>query len=81
MVFSLPEQEGLRLWKHVLFGTTTCAKIIAGYALQAMPGDPREGIQSIIDILKQALVDLDARFDSEKSNAVQPPEEPGSPAS
>jgi hypothetical protein len=75
MVFSVPEQEGLRLWKHVLFGTTTCAKIIAGYALQAMPGDPREGIRSIIEILNQALVDLDARFSSETSNEVSPPKE------
>jgi hypothetical protein len=49
------EAESTRLWKHVLYGAGTIAGVIHGYAKLGLPGDPREGIQSIIDVLNDAL--------------------------
>lgn len=51
----LPEAEGIKLWKHVLFGTTTCLNMIEGYAKFNMPGDPLEGVTHLRDRLNSII--------------------------
>lgn len=55
------EAESTRLWKHVLFGTGTCAGMIVGYAKLGLPGDPRGGIKAVIATLTDALRVLEER--------------------
>lgn len=49
------DSEGDRLWKHVLFGTSTCLAMIEGYADLAMPGDPRDTLVSFRDRLNTLI--------------------------
>lgn len=58
---TLSEQQGIKLWSHVLFGTGTCVGMIEGYARMDMPGDPREAITELRDRLSQLLISLDRR--------------------
>lgn len=50
--------EGERLWKHVLFGTSTCISMIEGYAALDMPGDCQNTIASLRDRLNAVLNNL-----------------------
>jgi hypothetical protein len=58
---TLSEQQGMKLWSHVLFGTGTCVGMIEGYARQDMPGDPREAITELRDRLSEVLISLQRR--------------------
>lgn len=62
---TLPEQQGVKLWSHVLFGTGTCVGMIEGYARQEMPGDPREGISELRDRLSDVLASLNQRAEAD----------------
>jgi hypothetical protein len=52
--------EGQRLWKHVLFGTSTCISMIEGYADLGMPGDPRNALIEMRDRLNQVISNIEA---------------------
>lgn len=62
---TLPEEHGIKLWSHVLFGTGTCVGMIEGYARQEMPGDPREGIEELRDRLTDVLFSLNRRAEAD----------------
>ena len=47
--------EGERLWKHVLFGTSTCVAMIEGYAALDMPGSPCEALVALRDRIQKVL--------------------------
>jgi molybdopterin biosynthesis enzyme len=47
--------EGERLWKHVLFGTSTCVQMIEGYADLAMPGNPCAALVALRDRIEKVL--------------------------
>src|SRR5258708_28331759 len=47
--------EGERLWKHVLFGTSTCVSMIEGYAALSMPGNPRAALVALRDRIEEVL--------------------------
>lgn len=47
--------EGERLWKHVLFGTSTCITMIEGYAALDMPGNPKEALVALRDRIQKVL--------------------------
>lgn len=51
--------EGQRLWKHVLFGTSTCISMIEGYADLGMPGDPRSALIEMRDRLNKVISNLE----------------------
>lgn len=74
IMYSLPMEEGLRLWKHVLFGTSTCIAMIEGYALLGMPGDPLDGLTQMRDRLSKVIT----HFETQR-NASHPPEERTTP--
>ncbi len=48
--------EGERLWKHVLFGTSTCVQMIEGYAALDMPGNPKEALVALRDRIQKVLL-------------------------
>ncbi len=52
--------EALKLWKHVLFGTSTCISMIEGYANLQLPGDPLEGVTHLRDRLNQVIQKLES---------------------
>lgn len=62
--------EGMRLWKHVLFGTGTCIGMIEGYAALGMPGDPYEALCQLRERLNQVISTYEA-----PSHEVDPAEE------
>jgi hypothetical protein len=47
--------EGERLWKHVLFGTSTCISMIEGYAALDMPGNPQAALVALRDRIDKVL--------------------------
>lgn len=49
------KDESDRLWRHVLYGCGTIVGLIKGYAALGLPGDPREGIKSLIATLQETL--------------------------
>ena len=53
--------DGVRLWKHVLFGTATCVSMIEGYAADEMPGDPLEGVKHLRNRLQKVIQLLEDR--------------------
>lgn len=55
--------ESERLWKHVLFGTSTCIGMINGYADLGLPGDPRPRIQELIRQLQTAIQTIEDRYE------------------
>jgi molybdopterin biosynthesis enzyme len=48
--------EGERLWKHVLFGTSTCVAMVEGYAALDMPGNPKEALVALRDRIQKVLL-------------------------
>ena len=58
---SVPVEEGLKLWRHVLFGTNTCIDMIEGYSKLGMPGDPTDGVKHLRNRLNQIINNLEAR--------------------
>lgn len=56
---SVPMDESLRLWRHILFGTTTCVSIIEGYAEQGLPGNPIDGVKHLRDRLNTLIQKLE----------------------
>lgn len=61
--------EGQRLWKHVLFGTSTCISMIEGYADLGMPGDPRSALIEMRDRLNQVISNIEANNDKTPRHA------------
>lgn len=53
-----PQDQGEKLWKHVLFGTGTCINMIEGYAKMQMPGDPLPGLKELRDRLNVIIETL-----------------------
>jgi hypothetical protein len=51
--------EGQRLWKHVLFGTSTCISMIEGYAALGMPGDPCCALTEMRDRLTKVISNIE----------------------
>lgn len=61
-----PEEEYIRLWTHVLYGSQTCIKMIEGYAELGMPGDPlpqlvelKKRVDRLVEIFSQEGVKHD----------------------
>ena len=61
-------EDGLKLWRHVLFGANTCLDMIDGYAKLEMPGDPTEGLTFLRDRLNKTIQLL-----KDRANAVSVP--------
>lgn len=68
--------EGQRLWKHVLFGTSTCVSMIEGYAALDMPGNPKEALVALRDRIQKVLLKYE---EPNANNSSGSPSEP-SPA-
>jgi hypothetical protein len=51
--------EGQRLWKHVLFGTSTCISMIEGYAALGMPGDPCCALKELRDRIGNIIANIE----------------------
>lgn len=61
--------DGLRLWKHVLFGTATCISMIEGYAADEMPGDPIDGVKYLRDRLQKVIQLLEDRAHAHREDS------------
>lgn len=57
----VPEEEGAKLWRHVLFGTGTCIGMMHGYAESGMPGVNVEQLQVLIVSLDKIIKRVQAR--------------------
>jgi hypothetical protein len=55
IAMSVSEEEGLRLWKHVLYGTSSCIGMIEGYSLLDVPGNPLEALVQMRDRLNTLI--------------------------
>ena len=67
--YDVPVEDGLKLWRHVLFGTNTCIDMIDGYAKLGMPGDPIKGVQHLRDRLNEIIHHLEGRNDAPDSSS------------
>ena len=66
--------EGERLWKHVLFGTSTCVAMIEGYAGLSMPGNPKAALVALRDRISTVLQKYEEPHgDLEDSRPPEPP--------
>lgn len=70
-VFNVEMDQGLRLWKHVLFGTGTCIDMIEGYMKGNLPGDPIDGVKHLRDRLTQIINTLEAKNDVPTDSAAK----------
>src|SRR5688572_5371260 len=50
-----PEDEYIRLWRHVLYGTGTCLGMIEGYTRLNMPGSVLEDLYKLRDQLNSII--------------------------
>lgn len=49
------ENEGVRLWNHVLYGTGTCVGMLAGYTQLNVPGNPLPQLHSLAARLQEII--------------------------
>src|SRR5258708_28958960 len=66
--------EGERLWKHVLFGTSTCVSMIEGYSSLGMPGSPKDALVALRDRIQKVLSKYEeAHAPDESGDSPEPP--------
>lgn len=70
------ESEGLRLWRHVLFGAGTCIGMIEGYQCLGMPGNPKDDLVVLRDRLHNIITKIEATNEDPVPDERQPPVEP-----
>ena len=72
--------EGERLWKHVLFGTSTCVSMIEGYAALDMPGNPTAALVALRDRIQKVLLKYEEPHANNSSGSPSEPSPADKPA-